>query len=651
MKKITLALLTAFSSVSMVYSQANISIEAPLHNTNFLDVLPSGASDEGTLTAVYLVNSSELSALTGTALTSLGLQIRNGVTGTAVTGSFTLYLQNTSDMTYNKGASFTTAIIGMTNAYTGNLTIPASQASSTVNLTLPQTFTYTNGGIYVGLKWQSTGPFITANANNTNLAGYPANSGTTGVNMGALEEVASGSPITDAMFMSEARPSFLFRVTNTATNEAGVLTIIAPGKVAKSVNSGHVIQAFVRNSSVNTLSNITVSLAVSGANAFTNVQTVASIAAGATATVSFASFNPTVMGVNHVSVTIPSDQNNADNTLVWTQSVTCNVMGNNPPDAIASFSGAVGFGTSGIFSTPFQIGSTATLTGVRISVSSDASNVGKQLYGVVMDATGNILANTDSIAITAALLNSFQTFKFKPGQGQVLSANTQYFIGLAQPDPSHFPMAYEQSNTLLSSLFFASPITGGALNDNSNFGYFGIEPVLGPDVSIAALTSSIICLGESLSLNGDGATSYTWSAPNTTVNAISTPTTASITVVPTKTETVVFTLKGADAAGCVNTVTISAKVAACTGIYANVLKDANINVYPNPAVYGKANIGGLEGTNTITIYNILGEVVSTKSTTDETFAIDLSAQPTGNYLVKITDSNNHSKTVKIVNQN
>lgn len=649
MKKITLAVFAAFSSFSMAYSQSTLTIEAPTHNTNYIDLLPMGASTEATLNAIYLANASELGALTGTAMPSMGIQIFRGLTGTlSVSGNFTLYLQNTTDVTYNKGTTFTTALNGMTNAYSGVFTVPASQASSTVNLVFPQTFTYTNGGLYVGIRWESVGPFNTGTTT-ANFAAYPSNSGVTGTNMGAIEEIATGSVAT-TMSPVEARPSFLFRVVNGATAEAGVTSIIAPGKVAKSVNAGHIISALVKNSSVNTMSNITVSLSVGGANTFANTQNIASLAAGATATVNFASFNPTTMGVNHVSVSVAPDQNNTNNLLVWTQSVTCNVMGNNPPDAIASFTGAVGFPNgSGIFSTQFVTGNAATLTAVRISVSSDADNIGKQLYGVVMDVTGNIIAASDTLVITSALNNNFQAFRFRPGQA--LAANTPYLIGLAQPESGHYPMAYEPGSYITPGQFFASPITGGSFN-NSNFGYFGIEPVLGPDVSIDAPLTSTICLGDSFTLTADGAGTYTWSAvPNTTANTIATPNATSIAVAPTRTGTITYTLKGTDGAGCVNSTTVSAKVALCTGIASNFLNEANIKLYPNPAVNGKSTISGLEGSNTITVYNILGQAVLTKNTTDETVSIDLTTQPTGNYLVRITDTSNHSKTIKIINQN
>lgn len=77
--------------------------------------------------------------------------------------------------------------------------------------------------------------------------------------------------------------------------------------------------------------------------------------------------------------------------------------------------------------------------------------------------------------------------------------------------------------------------------------------------------------------------------------------------------------------------------------------NANLSVYPNPAVNGKVNIAGLEGTNVITVYNVLGQAVSTISTEKEVVTIDLSNQNSGNYFIRITNSNSQAKTVKVIN--
>lgn len=78
--------------------------------------------------------------------------------------------------------------------------------------------------------------------------------------------------------------------------------------------------------------------------------------------------------------------------------------------------------------------------------------------------------------------------------------------------------------------------------------------------------------------------------------------------------------------------------------------NANLSVYPNPSINGKVNISGLEGTNTIAVYNMIGQLVSTETTNAELVTIDLKGRTAGTYIVRVTDSYNHSKVVKVINE-
>ncbi len=86
------------------------------------------------------------------------------------------------------------------------------------------------------------------------------------------------------------------------------------------------------------------------------------------------------------------------------------------------------------------------------------------------------------------------------------------------------------------------------------------------------------------------------------------------------------------------------------GINSNSYVSNNLSVYPNPVVNGKATVSGLEGMNTVSVYNMLGQMVSTVTSDKENVSIDLTNQVQGTYLVRITDSYSKSKTVKVINQ-
>ncbi|MBX3165636.1 MAG: T9SS type A sorting domain-containing protein [Bacteroidetes bacterium] len=85
-----------------------------------------------------------------------------------------------------------------------------------------------------------------------------------------------------------------------------------------------------------------------------------------------------------------------------------------------------------------------------------------------------------------------------------------------------------------------------------------------------------------------------------------------------------------------------------TGIKENVL--GNVKIAPNPVANGKTTISGLEGKNTITVYSVLGQLISSEVTDKETYVVDLLNQPQGAYLLRVIDSAQRSKNIRIINQ-
>jgi hypothetical protein len=88
---------------------------------------------------------------------------------------------------------------------------------------------------------------------------------------------------------------------------------------------------------------------------------------------------------------------------------------------------------------------------------------------------------------------------------------------------------------------------------------------------IATASRSLICLGESLTLNVTGATNYTW----TNIPAY----TASVTVSPTL--ATVYYVTGTDG-NCMNSSAVSVSISACTGINTSD-EEVLLKIYPNPA--------------------------------------------------------------------
>ncbi|PBQ33879.1 hypothetical protein CNR22_19515 [Sphingobacteriaceae bacterium] len=90
----------------------------------------------------------------------------------------------------------------------------------------------------------------------------------------------------------------------------------------------------------------------------------------------------------------------------------------------------------------------------------------------------------------------------------------------------------------------------------------------------------------------------------------------------------------------------------CNGDTVGLSKLNNYNhlkVYPNPAAGGKTTISGLTGSNSILVYNMLGQAIIKEITESANFEVNLAKQPKGTYVVRIANSENKVKVFKILN--
>lgn len=651
MKKITLALLGSIGFFGTMKSQ--FVIEAPVDNGSTSSFrAPNGTSQHMYQRTVMYISPAELLPMTLSTINSFSFQYTNGTGAAAPTaGNFTVYMQNTNDNDYLKGTNWTTAIAPMSLVYNGTYNVPNTAGASTVGVALTTPFNYTGGGLYVAYDWFCPGPYA------TNTATYASNN----IKTQCATADASVAPVGTTLGFSNFRPSLIFNATNTATNDVNVLDVLTDGHISKLLGQGQVIVSNISNGGINAVNNLSIALTVGGANTFTNVKVIPTLAAGAITSVTFDPFPSTNGGVNTCSVTaLVVDQLLTNNQRVWTQSVTCSDVGALPPVTGAQFmtTNAYGMssGTGFIYSMFYNPPVNTTLTAVKMVVANfPANNVGKPITPVLLDATGNILYTGNPVNTTASMMGAWTTFNLPVPQA--LTANTDYFFGVSINSPTFFPMAIlENTYTpyFFSPGYFQSPAAGGSIAqvDVDYLGLLGVLSFTNTQITASATRTSV-CKGSpvTVTLTATGADTYTWSAAGLgnggtaayTPTAAGNGTLTQVTVVGNYTQGI--------AQGCrTNTASLLFSLAACTGIADNS-GDLAVKVMPNPAVAGKTTISNLSGVNTIMVFNALGQIVINRTVSTEAESIDLSNFPSGNYLVRITDSNNETRVVKLVNQN
>ncbi len=470
-----LAILLLFAAFKL-QAQVNIIVTAPPTNSaNGTTSLraPNGNVSHTSMRACYHVPSSELSLLSPT-INSFGFVFTNTLASAPAGGTLTVYMMNAAaNSSYTLGTAWSTATVGMTQVYNGPYILPVGSTPTVVDVSFPTTFSYTGGDIY--LAYQYTGGTFCPNN-----AVYRAYTNSV-VTMGATN-ASNSLPAVETLSTTSFRPLFRFGTPNTYTNEVSVVSASIPGKVSRSTGTSHTISATIFNGSNTSLNNIPVSLNITGANPTTGGATISALAAGASTEVVLAAYNPTVYGHSNIVISIPADQNNSNNSFSWTQSVTCNVTALNIASVSPiSYSAGVGFNTgSGKILVRSETAGSQTLTGVNIGISTNTASAGNQVFAVVTDNSGNVLATSNTVFIVPPMLNTYQYFSFTPPVAY--TPNTNYYVGLAQPasTPGYFPLGATAASVAVvtPTVYATQSFTGGAVSPlTSNLGYFAIEPV------------------------------------------------------------------------------------------------------------------------------------------------------------------------------
>ena len=270
-------------------------------------------------------------------------------------------------------------------------------------------------------------------------------------------------------------------------NDAQVSNVYALTKIPLSYGTPHVISSLIENKGVGIISNLVVTLNVTGANTFTDTKTVVSLAAGAVNTVNFAGFTPTNAGANVVKVTVATDDNNNNNSITVNQNVNTATY-SYADNAVNTGSEGYSAGLAGMFVTKYSLTGIAYVQNVNIFIPNLAVNVGKTIYAVVLDPAGAIIGQSANYTIAAGDLDAYKSFTFNVlpfinGGG--------FFAGLAQTANAvqYFPLALQSETPARPATFYTVPSLAGGIapSEITSLGKFMIEAV----VSINALPVKI----------------------------------------------------------------------------------------------------------------------------------------------------------------
>lgn len=270
-------------------------------------------------------------------------------------------------------------------------------------------------------------------------------------------------------FRADVRPTsgLTYRFDASLSNDAAVAEIYSLGKLPIPQGVPHVVTAAITNNGTTTLTALPVTLTVSGATSFTNTKAIGSLAPSATAIVTFNGYTPATTGTNTLTVTVPADGNTANNSRTWSQTVTTNAYryaDNTIP------TNAVGNGASeGMILVKHNTAQASAVVNTKVYLSNNTGFssagviIGQSVYGVVVDAAGNILGQTPSYVVQAADVEAYHTFTFTV---PVTVPAGDFYVGLAQTNPNavaYYPVGSQDETPVRTGAYFGiGGLAGGS---------------------------------------------------------------------------------------------------------------------------------------------------------------------------------------------
>lgn len=468
MKKLLLYLILVFGTFSDGYAYNITVVQGP--TTSNSSRAPQG--NQRWIRNCYIISAAELAAANfpvNVAVTGIGwtFSVAQSIT---TTGNLQVYLENTTDAAYSKPSTAWTngtngVIDNMTLVSDAATTIPNAIGDYDVTFANGNSFTYTGGALYIAFEYSNV-----ANP----ISSFPTALATS-------VAVGVGNPFRGVATTSTTAPATLTgtsafrpqtRLGYPVNNDVTMHDVYALGQLPMGYGTPHTISAHIINTCDNALTNVPVTLNITGANTFNDVQNV-SIPVGGSTVVSFSAFTPTATGNNTINVSVPADDVATNNSKNFGQEVnTGSAFSYANSDAATT---SIGFNTStGILACKYSIMGGTNVLGVTIFLSPTATNTGNTLTGVMLDGAGTIVGQSAPYVVTAGDLGTYLTFNFLAAP---LATNQDFYVGVLQGANAvgYFPVGVQpEPLPARSGAYYSFLPTGGAATQYTNLGRFMI---------------------------------------------------------------------------------------------------------------------------------------------------------------------------------
>lgn len=164
-----------------------------------------------------------------------------------------------------------------------------------------------------------------------------------------------------------------------------------------------------------------------------------------------------------------------------------------------------------------------------------------------------------------------------------------------------------------------------------------------PNATVTASSSqpSVLCIGQTATLTGNGASTYTWNPGSITGSAVAVTPTANTT----------YTVNGLNSFGCPGATTITQVVQSCTGVMQLNNANLQLKLYPNPTngIF-TIELSSINASTTLEIYNAIGQLVMSSELTSYSATVNTDQMTKGIYIVRVKEGNTVIKTTKLIKE-
>jgi hypothetical protein len=274
----------------------------------------------------------------------------------------------------------------------------------------------------------------------------------------------------------DAGRTYRFVATAPVANDIAVRAVYALGKVATPNAVPQAVRVYVANQGTAAQTNVAITLTISGANTYTYTATVASLAAGAAGTLTFPAAPATlVAGTNTITVSVPSDDNNTNNSVSTTQLVTTNRLSHITPNVplTGALSGS-SMASGSVLTAKYIVPATNTvyLSEALISFATGTGGPTTAFQVVVQDATGTN-GTPGAVLYTSATQNRPTTGGDVTVAIPSLALSGSFFVGVKEVGTTGAAIATQAEVPLRNTTFYYSPNGAAPWSDIAGFTGFG----------------------------------------------------------------------------------------------------------------------------------------------------------------------------------